>query len=124
MPGGFALILLFLVAGEALSIAAASALSFSMPGNVIGMLLLTAALALGLVKRRWIEKAAAFLLDHMAFFFVPAGVGLMAHTEVFAEHWPVVSFSVIASFAVVLISTGILQKALSRRKSEPQGKEK
>ncbi len=119
MIGGFALLLLFLLAGEALSLA-----GVPMPGNVLGMLMLAGGLATGLVKRRWIEGAAGFLLDHLALFFVPAGVGLMAHTSLLKSYWPLMSFSILISYLVVLLSSGLIQRALStkrRREGSPHG---
>ncbi len=110
--GGFALLLLFLFAGEVLN-----RLGLPMPGNVLGMLLLTAALGLGVVRRRQIEKAARFLLDHMALFFIPAGVGLMAHGQILSSHWPILLFSVLVSTFVVLLSSGIISRQLIRKGS-------
>jgi holin-like protein len=109
---GLAVLLLFLFAGEALS-----RIGLPMPGNVLGMLLLTAALGFGLVRRHWIEAAARFLLDHMALFFVPAGVGLMAHGRLLSAHWPILVFSVLFSYLAVLLSSGLVYRLLTKRRS-------
>jgi holin-like protein len=47
------------------------------PGNLIGMLVLFALLASGIVKLSWFETSGSFLIKHLAFFFVPITVGLM-----------------------------------------------
>ena len=47
------------------------------PGNLIGMVLLFALLASGIVKQSWFETSGSFLIKHLAFFFVPITVGLM-----------------------------------------------
>ena len=39
------------------------------PGNLIGMVLLYALLAAGIVKLSWFEPAGSFLIRHLAFFF-------------------------------------------------------
>ena len=49
----------------------------SVPGNIIGMLILLVLLCTKVVKVEAIDCVAQFFLDHLAFFFVPAGVGLM-----------------------------------------------
>lgn len=48
-----------------------------MSGNIIGMILLFAALCLRWVRAETVRPAARFLLGAMALFFVPYGVGLM-----------------------------------------------
>ncbi len=113
--GGFALLLIFLLLGEGIR-----ALGVPLPGNVLGMLLLTAALSLGLVRRAWIEAAVRFLLDHMALFFVPAGVGLIAHTGMLRSHWPAVSFAVVLSFVVVLYTSAFSFRLFSGKKEPPR----
>jgi|GEM_PF-331676 len=112
--GGFSLLLIFLVLGEGVH-----ALGVPMPGNVLGMLLLTGALSLGLVRRIWIEAAVRFLLDNMALFFVPAGVGLIAHVGMLRGYWAAVSFAVVFSFLVVLYTSGLSYRLLSGKKWPP-----
>ena len=57
-----------------LSILVEKALPFSFPASVIGMLLLFICLLTGILKIEHIQEKADFLLENMAFFFVPAGV--------------------------------------------------
>ena len=57
-------------------------LDLPLPGNLVGMLLLLALLASGVVRLSWIESGASLLLGHLAFFFVPIAVGLMAFADV------------------------------------------
>ena len=42
-----------------------------LPGNLVGMVLLYALLALGIVKLSWFKAAGSLLVRHLAFFFVP-----------------------------------------------------
>lgn len=107
---GMAVILGFLVAGEALS----RFLPLPIPGNVVGMMLLASALGLGVVKLAWIEAVADFLVKHLAFFFVPAGVGLMAHLDLLGRHWPAILFSVTLGTAAAIALVGLFHKAVSR----------
>ncbi len=53
-------------------------LPFPFPASVISMLVLFVFLCLGLVKQEHINQKSDFLLQNMAFFFIPAGVGIMS----------------------------------------------
>ena len=58
-----------------------AALPVPFPASVIGMLLLLALLATGLLKIEHIREKADFLLANMAFFFIPSFVGTLEHAE-------------------------------------------
>jgi len=107
---GMAVILGFLVAGEAVS----RLLPLPIPGSVVGMVLLASALGLGLVKLSRIEAVADFLVKHLAFFFVPAGVGLMAHFDLLERHWPAILVSVTLGTAAAIALIGLFHKTVSR----------
>ena len=59
-----------------------AALPVPFPASVIGMLLLLALLATGLLKIEHIREKADFLLANMAFFFLPAGVSVINYFDV------------------------------------------
>lgn len=52
-------------------------LNLPIPGNIIGMILLFILLSTNVLKVEKVENLANFFLDHLAFFFIPAAVGLM-----------------------------------------------
>lgn len=54
-------------------------LHLPLPSSLIGMLMLAALLCSGLVQERWLAQSADLLQRHLAFFFVPFAVGLMAY---------------------------------------------
>ena len=81
-----------------------------MSGNIIGMILLFAALCL-----RWVRPAARFLLGAMALFFVPYGVGLMDSYRVILENLWAILVSGIVSTILVLIVAGQTFQSLNRR---------
>lgn len=56
-----------------------------LPASVLGMALLFLLLLFGR-KSAWIEDAADFLLKNMAFFFIPAGVGILTQIPVLREN--------------------------------------
>ena len=74
-----------------------SLLPISVPANVIGLILLFILLCLHVIKPRHIEKSGNFLLQNMAFFFVPAGVGIM-------DNYSYVSGSVLPLLLISLIT--------------------
>lgn len=51
------------------------------PGSVIAMVLLFLLLLSGLLRPHHIREKSNFLLQNMAFFFIPAGVGIMEHAQ-------------------------------------------
>jgi holin-like protein len=52
-------------------------LAVSVPGSVIGMVLLWAALETRLVRLAWLDEGAGTLLGALGLLFVPAGVGFV-----------------------------------------------
>lgn len=64
-----------LTAFAALGTALASGLHLPLPGSVLGMVLLWAALSLRLVRLEWVEGAGDGLLALLGLLFVPATVG-------------------------------------------------
>ena len=55
----------------------------TIPGSVIGMIMLFLALLSGVVNAEKIKPVARFITRHMALFFVPVGAGLMVTTHYF-----------------------------------------
>lgn len=55
---------------------------FAFPASVIGMIILFALLASGILKVSHIQEKSDFLLSNMAFFFIPAGVSIINYFDV------------------------------------------
>lgn len=109
---GLFCILLFWLAGNALSMLTGGYVS----GNIIGMVLLFAALCLKWVKAETVRPAARFLLGAMALFFVPYGVGLMdSYLLILDNLWAIVVSGILSTVAVLLV-TGKTFQSLNRRK--------
>lgn len=86
------------------------------PGNIIGMLLLFAALSWRLVPAERVRPAAKFLLANMALFFVPFGVGVMvAYPLILERLWGILAV-LAGGLVAVLLVTGHLYQYLNRRK--------
>lgn len=109
---GLFYILLFWLAGNALSALTGNHIS----GNVIGMLLLFLALNLRWVKAETVRPAARFLLGAMALFFVPFGVGLTVSWPLLADNLWAILVSAVLSTLVVLAVAGRTFQSLNRRR--------
>lgn len=109
---GLCYILLFWVAGNFLSRITGDPIS----GNIIGMVLLFAALCLRWVKAETVRPAARFLLGTMALFFVPYGVGLMVSWQLIADNLWAILIGGVLSTVIVLLVAGHTFQSLNRRK--------
>lgn len=87
-----------------------------MPGNVLGMILITVALASGKLQARRVEGAADTLLGNLAFLFVPPGVGVMIHAQLISEHLGAISLVLVGAAGVVLVVTGVTAQLLVRHR--------
>jgi len=77
-----------------------------LPGNVIGLILFTACLFLGVVRMEWVERTAQIMLRHMLLFFAPVIVGALAVREQLGVEWFSIAVGLVGSFLVVLLVTG------------------
>ncbi len=102
-------ILLFYVIG----IGASHLIGGVIPGSVCGMLLLFAALCMGIVKPDNVRSVARALTQNMAVLFVPAGVGIMAQYDLIAQNWVGILTITIVCTLLVLLSTGGIAQYLN-----------
>ncbi|MEK6662805.1 MAG: CidA/LrgA family protein [Pseudomonadota bacterium] len=112
MLGAITILLLFQLAGEVL----AQALSLPVPGPVIGMALLLAALVLRGSAPDEIRRTANNILSHLSILFIPGGVGVMLYLPRLAQEWLPILASLIVSTMLTLIVTALVLRALLRRK--------
>ena len=112
---GLAILFGFLAAGEA----AAAVARIPVPGSVLGMLLLAAALRLGLLRPEHEQAAADALLDNLSLLFVPAGVGLMLYFGLPARDWWSLAAALVPSTFLVLAAVGWLEQLLERSVQRP-----
>jgi holin-like protein len=79
-------------------------------GGVLGLLLFYVALLTGIVRLRWVERAAGLLLSHMVLLFVPLTVGLMDIGPILSRQAVAILVSLVVSFLAVLLTTGLLAR--------------
>lgn len=85
-------------------------LSLPLPGSIVGMLILLILLFTQLLKPDDIAETADFLLNNMAFFFIPAGVGvLVSYTFLSGSYFESVASIVLSTVVVMLVTGGVTQ---------------
>ncbi|WNQ09144.1 CidA/LrgA family protein [Paenibacillus aurantius] len=90
-------------------------LGLPLPANVIGLVLFTASLFMGIVKLEWVEASAQFLLDHLLLFFAPVLVGLIGLYPVIERNAYAMVISLVVSTLVSLAAAGWMTQGLGRR---------
>lgn len=86
------------------------------PSSILGMLALTLALRLGIVKLSMVERVSDFLVHNLGFFFIPAGVGLMRCLDIISAQWlPIIGASV-GSTVVIIAVTGRVHQWIRRNR--------
>ena len=90
------------------------ALGLSLPGPVLGMLILFAWLLWrGLPED--LARVADALLGHLSLLFVPAGVGVMVHLGLLGADWLPITGALVVSTALTVAVTGLVMAWLGRR---------
>jgi len=109
-----ATLLAFQLAGEAL----AYGFKLPIPGPVIGMALLLAALALRPALLDALRPASTALLQHLSLLFVPAGVGVMVHGRRLADEGVAIVVALVLSTVLALAATALTVHALWPRNED------
>ena len=108
---GFALLLALQLIGEVLVRLSGA----SVPGPVVGLLLLVAALFLLSPLERHVGPAADALLAHLSLLFIPAGVGVVVHLGRLDGALLGVVATLFGSTVIGLAVTALVLQALLRR---------
>jgi len=106
-------LLLFQLVGEVL----VRALGLSVPGPVMGMLLLFGFLSLRGGPSPELLTTSQNLLQHLSLLFVPAGTGVILHLQLVADEWLPLTLSVFVSTLVTLMVTALVMKLFSGKKT-------
>ena len=97
-------------------------LPFAFSASIIGMLLVLGALLTKVLRVSQIEDVADFLLQNMAFLFVPAGVSIMNYGEILRENaWQIFLICFVTTvvvFGVTSIAMRVTMKLMERGKNK------
>ena len=95
-------------------------LPFAFSASIIGMLLVLGALLAGVLRVVQIKEVSDFLLQNMAFLFLPAGVSIMNYGAILKENaWQIflICFvTTIVVFGVTSIAMRITMRLMERGK--------
>ena len=90
------------------------------PGSVLGMMFLFLALSMHWVRPERVRPVARFLCDNMAFFFLPALVGVMEYRDALQQYLvPLLVICVVSTlltFAATALSIRAVLYLMERRK--------
>ncbi|WP_034341921.1 CidA/LrgA family protein [Deinococcus misasensis] len=103
---GFCILLGFYALGEAIT----HGLNLSIPGSIVGMLMLWAALGTGLIRLEWVQQTSQHLLSVLGLLFVPAGVGIVLYQRDLAP----LGMVLLGVMVVLLLTSFLVGKTTSR----------
>ncbi len=106
----FTILLACQLAGEVVT----RLLGLPVPGPVLGMVILFAALAIRGHVPDDVGAVSGGLLQNLSLLFVPAGVGVMLHAGVLADNWLVLSVALVASAVLTIAVTGLAMAWMKR----------
>ena len=99
-----------------LGIGVSAVLPITLPGSIIGMLILFLLLSLQIIPAQWVKPGCHVLIRYMALLFVPIGVGVMQYFDLLRAQFPPVIISCAASTLVVLITVSSCSPLIHGRK--------
>lgn len=92
-----------------------------LPGSVLGMILLFTLLSAGIIKEQWLTAAAAPMLKHLSFFFIPIAVELMEWGDLFMQKGHLLFLPLVISTLVALYATGGIAQLLMKSRHDKKG---
>lgn len=104
MLHGLCLIFVCQLAGEAL----VRALGMPVPGPVAGMVILLVGLVWSRGPSEALRRSGTGLLNYLPLFFVPAGVGLIAHGARLRADWLPILLAIVGSTLLTMVLVGWL----------------
>lgn len=107
---GLAILLLLQALGEAL----ARAFPLPLPGPVLGLVLLLAALRIEALRAP-VAAAADVLLANLSLLFVPVGVGVITHLALLSQYGLKLLLAIVLSTWVGMAVTALVLRALLAR---------
>lgn len=100
---------------------AARVAQVSVPGPVIGMVILFCLLLLRGSVPKDLSDTAGFLLNHLSLLFVPAGVGVMLHFSLLGDDWLPIGAALIVSTVLTIVFTALIMSWLGKPSQAPDG---
>ncbi|MGL4850744.1 MAG: CidA/LrgA family protein [Clostridium sp.] len=105
------IILIIYIIGEVIS----GLTHIPVPGNIVAMIILFIALCLKIVKVEQIDTISNFFLDHLAFFFLPAGVAVMNSFGLIKANIVQILIVCLVTTAITMTITGLAVQAIANK---------
>lgn len=103
-------ILAFQLAGEIIS----RGLALPLPGPVVGLVVLLAAMRLRPGLASWLRPVGQGILAHLSLFFVPAGVGIVAHLPLLRDNGAALLAAIFLSTVLALVAAAFAFTVVAR----------
>lgn len=99
--------------------------SLKIPGNILGMLILLLLLCANVIKVEKVDTISNFFLDHLAFFFIPAAVGVINSFDAIKNSLVNILLLCIITTSISVVVTGlVVQLAIKfNKKKDMKGSE-
>lgn len=94
----------------------AELLHLPIPGSILGIAVLFTLLKTGVVKLKWIEQGANWLLAELLLFFIPSAVGVMQYIPLLESEGVRILIVVILSTVIVMVCSGFIASRIEKRK--------
>lgn len=85
--------------------ALAAVLPITLPGNIVGMVLLLVLLGTHILKTQYVSEACNYLIDNMSIFFIPAGVAILGCVSLLQGAAAKFAFVCIITTIIVFLAT-------------------
>ncbi|PHM37841.1 CidA/LrgA family protein [Xenorhabdus innexi] len=108
----FSLLYLCLIVGNFTS----AHLPFSLPGSIIGLLLLFCLLAFQIIPTHWVKPGCNLLMKNMTLLFLPIGVGVMEYYPQLSQQVFPIALSCIISTVIVMITVAYSSHYIHRER--------
>ena len=85
-------------------------LDISVPGNVLGMVLIVFALSFGVIDIEDVEDEAEFLVENMSVMFIPPGVGIILYWGLMkTQIFPILGGLFISFFVTFAVTAKVVE---------------
>lgn len=108
---GSGIILFMLMLGNFISAFTGDLIS----GAIVGMLLLTLSLQLGIVRLHWVRRITKLFESWMSLLFVPIGVGLVEHMDKLQSILPAILLTCVVGTLLLLALVGHIIQWLEQK---------
>ena len=105
-----------------LGVILAEIFNLSIPGSIIGMLILLISLITGIIKLEDIKEVSEFMLDNLALFFIPSGVGIITIYDSIEDKILQIMILCIATTIIVMVITALTVKFIRKFINEKEDK--